>query len=187
MKTEQILLAISAITGVGLLAWTIKQQPVAPSIPTVSGGQQNYPFPSWSQSSPVNTAAQFSPIVGPSISPPAPVQSAGKDPAYLTFNFPSDGNLQLPNPGQQSEPYSTSSVNDHIEPSSDDHGGCGCGCAGGCSCSASQGQMSTGMGKLLSALTRRNPDVIEKYAANTVSSGIALPDVRTSSFGNFSF
>lgn len=185
MKTEQVLLAISAITGVGLLAWTIKQGPVAPSIPTQSGGQQNYPFPSWSQASPVNTAAQFAPLVAPSLAPPAPVGSAGKNPAYLTFNFPSDSQLSLPSgPGDTPVPHSA--IGGNTEPDSE---GCGCGggCGGGCSCTTSRGQMTTGVNNLISAIRKQRPDAIDKYGENTVSSGIALPQLTTFATSHFSF
>lgn len=178
MKTEHILLAISAATGVGLLAWTIKQGPVAASIPTQDGGQQNFPFPGYTQPSPVNTAAQFSPLVVPSIAPPQPVIAASPGPVYTTFNFPSDSKLQLPAvPG---DPYSGNTVENLLNggnpPASgdDDHS---CGCSGGCSCQSSQPQMSLGIGKLLTMLKSADPQWTDKYADNTSSSGLALVTV----------
>lgn len=179
MKTEHVLLAISAITGVGLLAWTIKQGPVAASIPTQDGGQQNFPFPGYTQPSPVNTAAQFSPLVLPSIAPPQPVTAASPGPVYTTFNFPSDSKLQLPAvPG---DPYSGNTIDNLLNggnPSSGDDES-GCACSGGCSCSSSQPQMSTGIGKLLSSLKSADPKWSDKYADNTTSSGLALVAVSS--------
>lgn len=179
MKTEHILLAISAATGVGLLAWTIKQGPVAPSIPTQDGGQQNFPFPNYSQPNPVNTAAQFSPLVLPSIAPPQPVTAASPGPVYTTFNFPSDSKLRLP--AVPDDPYSGNTVENLLNggnpPATDDDHACGC--SGGCSCQSSQPQMSVGVGKLLSMLRASDPNWSDKYADNTTSSGLALMTVSS--------
>jgi len=173
MTTEKVLLAISALTGVGLLAWTIKQGPVAASIPTQSGGQQNFPFPAYTEPSPVNTAAQFSPYVSPRNAPPQPVDSASVGPTYLTFNFPSDSDLMLP--AANGDPAPLNSISNLLRggvPDVEKHDDCGCG--GSCSCLSSQSSMSTGTSGLLKKLLAQYPDLPKKYSNNVRSTGLRL-------------
>lgn len=179
MKTEHVLLGISTVTGVALLAWTIKQGAVAPSIPTQTGGQQNFQIPNYAQPSGVNSAAQFAPYISPRNAPPQPVDSISDGPTYLTFNFPSDSDLMLP--GAAGDPAPLNSISNLLnggvpEPEKQDD----CGCGGGCSCLSSQSQMSTGTSSLLSKLLKQFPDLTKTYGNNVRSTGLRLANPNAS-------